>query len=126
MRSLPTRPSSRRAASSKASGEGRLSAPRRSSAISHRYYRIIPKKHRSLRWANAMLHHLLARPEPVEREIERQHVHARLAQNAEKALLGVIADQLAQLILGQVAHPGHASHLEQGGLGRDVGIEPAG
>ena len=39
--------------------------------------------------------------ELVEREVELQHVHAGLAEEAERALVGVVVDELEHLIDGQ-------------------------
>ena len=61
----------------------------------------------------------------VERQIERQHVHARLAEQAEEAALGVLADELAHAIFRHVARLRNTRHLEQRGLRRDVRIEAA-
>ena len=50
----------------------------------------------------------------VERQIELEHVHPRLAQEAQPAVLGVGGDQLAHLRLGQVAGGSDAGDLELG------------
>jgi hypothetical protein len=63
--------------------------------------------------------------QPVEREIEQQDIHARLAQKTEEATLDMIADKLTQAIFRQVARFGDTGDLEVGSLGRDVRIEPA-
>ena len=43
----------------------------------------------------------------VEREVELQHVDARLAEDAEQSPLGVLLDQLPHLLDRQSARPGH-------------------
>src|SRR5262245_25018735 len=61
----------------------------------------------------------------VEREIERQHVHAGLAEKSERAAFGMLIHELAQAIFGHIAGLGNPGHLEQGGLRRDVRVEAA-
>ena len=111
MRSLPTRLSSRRAASSKASGEGRLS-----DRVVLQPFASILSGYRRKSTAPALgrrrAHRSLGRAELIEREVELEHVDARFAEDAKQAALGVIADQLAQLVLGQVARLGDARQLE--------------
>ena len=38
----------------------------------------------------------------VEGEVKQQHIHARLAQKAEKSAFGIVLDELADAIFGQV------------------------
>src|SRR3984893_17686448 len=62
----------------------------------------------------------------VEREIELQYVHARLAQEPKQATFRVVHDELADAIFGQIARLGNTGHLEKGRLRRDVRIEAGG
>ena len=107
-------PSSRRAASSRASGEGRLFG--RAPLIRH---------HRSDLSSLATLRRALAGRKLVEREIEQQYIDARLAQDTEQAILDIVADKLPHAIFGQVAGLGNSRDLEVGGLRRDVRVEAA-
>ena len=61
----------------------------------------------------------------IQRQVERQHVDARLAEEAEGAALDVLVDELAHAIFRHVARLRDARHLEQRGLRRDVRIEAA-
>src|SRR5262249_38443221 len=93
---------SRRAASSRASGEGRCSEWLRCSAI------------------RAQIH---VRPltlpggRAIERQIECQHVHPWLAQKTESTALDMLLDQLAHAIFGHVARFRNTAHLEKRGGG---------
>src|SRR5580704_3504086 len=87
IRSLPTRRSSRRAASRRASGEGRCSESRRCSAI-------------LIRYLDRSEFARLPGRQPVQRDIELQHVHARLAQQAQKAALRGVLDELPDSVFG--------------------------
>jgi hypothetical protein len=49
---------------------------------------------------------------PVEGEVEQQHIHARRAQKAEESPFGIVLDELADAIFGQIAGFGNARHLE--------------
>src|SRR5436853_3066866 len=66
----------------------------------------------------------VARPR-IEREIELEHVHPGLAEQAEQSALGVLGDQAAHDALVQLACPGHAADLIEGGRRADVRIEAA-
>jgi hypothetical protein len=60
----------------------------------------------------------------VERDVEQEHVHPRVAQQAELAPLGVPAHQRAHLLRAHPPGPGHPRDLELG-IGRgDVRVEP--
>ena len=48
----------------------------------------------------------------VERKVKQQHIHARLAQKAEESPFGIVLDELANAIFGQIAGFGNARHLE--------------
>ena len=48
----------------------------------------------------------------VEREIEQQHIHARLAEDAQLARLGRLRDQLSNRRLIDAAFARHARHLK--------------
>ena len=48
----------------------------------------------------------------IEREIEQEHVHARLAQEPEQAAFGMVRHELANTILGQIARFGDARDLK--------------
>src|ERR1017187_5574477 len=61
----------------------------------------------------------------VQRQVEQQDIHARLAQKTEETTLDVIADELTQAIFRQVAGLGNTRDLEVGSLGRDLRVEPA-
>src|SRR5262245_33182478 len=101
MRSLPTRLSSRRAASSSASGEGRWSGSRRSaigeeaSSIPGLSHLMWARCRRSVRFAPSTALSLGG----VEGEIELEHVDARLAEQAEGPPLDVLFDQRADSLL---------------------------
>src|SRR5690349_8176837 len=105
MRSLPTRRSSRRAASRSASGEGRWSL----SVIHVRYYQI-----------RVLPGHL------IEREVEQQHIDARLAQHAKQPVFDVFGDKLANTLFRQVTRLGDPGDLKKRGIWRDVRIKAAG
>ena len=64
-------------------------------------------------------------PHRIQRQIQRQHVHPRLAEHAEQARRGVRGDQVAQRSFVDSARLRHARDLERRGGGRDVGVEPA-
>jgi hypothetical protein len=49
---------------------------------------------------------------PVEGEVKQQHVYARLAQKAEESPFGIVLDELADAIFGQIPGFGNAWHLE--------------
>ena len=62
----------------------------------------------------------------VESEVELEHVHAGLAEQAEEAAVGVVGDQAVDLGERQVADRGDPVRLDPGvGLG-DVGIDARG
>ena len=49
----------------------------------------------------------------------------RLTEKAEGAALDMLGDELADVIFRQVTRLRNARHLEIGGFGRDVRVEPA-
>lgn len=59
----------------------------------------------------------LVLPRRVEREIERQHVHARLAEEAEWRVLGEPVDQCADLFDVDLSPGGNARGLMLRGRG---------
>ena len=59
----------------------------------------------------------------VEREVELEHVDARLAEEAERAAVGVLRDQLLHGGERQVANGRDAPSLEIRVGGRDLGID---
>ena len=62
----------------------------------------------------------------IEGEVEKQHVDARLAEQAERAALGVRVDQRAHAVLRRGRVPSATrSDLEQRGRRRDVRVEAA-
>ena len=62
----------------------------------------------------------------VQCHVQRQHVHTWLAEDPENAAFDVLVHKLAQAIFGHIAGLRNTRHLEQRGLRRDVGVEPAG
>ena len=60
----------------------------------------------------------------VEGEVEREHVHARLTHEAERAVVRVLVDELEHARELEPALPRDARRLESGVVGRDVGVEP--
>src|SRR6516225_287180 len=130
MRNLPTRRSSRRAASRSASGEGRCSISRRGSAIHIRYYQIGGSDNSPLGASIESLSACLVRDgaltrQLIERDIKQKHIDARLAEKAEQTPLSVVGNKLADTVFRLVARLGDAGHLEEGGLRRDVRVKPA-
>src|SRR5215510_2106749 len=67
----------------------------------------------------------LARRGTIERQVERQHVHPRLAQEAEGTTLDMLLDELPHAIFRQIAGFRNSGHLEEGRCGRNVRIEAA-
>jgi hypothetical protein len=65
----------------------------------------------------------MAADEPVQRQVELQHVDARLAKQTELAGGGVVMHKLLDDGHRHVALRGNAFNLVVGGSGRDVGIE---
>jgi hypothetical protein len=66
------------------------------------------------------------RGDAVEGEVERQHRHPRLAEEAQLPAGGVLGDEAAHPLLAQAALAGHARDL-QVGVGRaDVRVQAAG
>ena len=59
----------------------------------------------------------------VEREVELEHVHGRLAEEAERTAVGVLVDQLEHLRPVEAPGPGDPIRLETGVLRRDVRVE---
>ena len=62
----------------------------------------------------------------VQRQVQLQHVDARLAQKARGPAFGVLRDQLTDLVRGDAAGFRDARHLRFRRLRADVGIEAAG
>src|SRR5450759_2169973 len=64
----------------------------------------------------------------IQRQIEVEDVDAWLAEESERAPLGVLGDQRTNLHLAQASFPGDACDLLVGVRGADVGVEtgPAG
>src|SRR5450759_533308 len=64
----------------------------------------------------------------VQREVEVQDVDPWLAEESERASLGVLGDQCLNLCHAQAAHSGDAGDLLLGVGGADLGVEagPAG
>ena len=61
----------------------------------------------------------------VERQVELEHVDARLAQQPEIRRFGVLRNQLIELIGGNATGFGHARRLRLRLRGADVGIQAA-
>src|SRR5262245_19883316 len=59
----------------------------------------------------------LAHRSAIEREVERQHIHPRLAQEAEGTPLDMLLDQLPHAIFGQIARFRNTGHLEKSRFG---------
>jgi hypothetical protein len=55
---------------------------------------------------------MLPRRRTVESQIERQHVHARLAEQAEEATFRLLLDELTDTIFGHVARFRNTGHLK--------------
>ena len=62
----------------------------------------------------------------VQRQVQPQHMHPRLADEAQQRLLGVPLDQCAHFGFRQAAHAGHAGRLVVGRGAADVRVQPAG
>ena len=62
----------------------------------------------------------------VERQVELEHVHARLAEHAERAVVCVLLDQLAHALERQPAHLGDPARLDLGVVLRDVRVHAGG
>ena len=60
----------------------------------------------------------------VEREVEPEHVDARLAEEAERAAVRVLVDQREDIVQLEAAGPRDASCLQARVRGGDVRIEP--
>src|SRR5262249_39510927 len=67
----------------------------------------------------------LARRRAIERQVERQYVHPRLAKKAKGASLAMLVDKLAHPIFRHVARFRNTGHLEKRGRRRNMRIEPA-
>src|SRR6516162_1497718 len=62
----------------------------------------------------------------VKRDVEAEHVHRRLTQEAQRAALSVLLDECRDRARGDVPRGGDPVHLD-GGVGRrDVRVEPRG
>ena len=59
----------------------------------------------------------------VEREVELEDVHARLAEETERAVVGVIVDEVEHVLERKATGLGDSRSLQPGVLGRDVGVE---
>src|SRR5882757_9263925 len=59
----------------------------------------------------------LPRRRAIQRHIERQYIHARLAEQAEKPALRVLLDKLPDAIFGHIAGFRNTGNLEQSGIG---------
>ena len=59
----------------------------------------------------------------IQREIHFQYIHPRLAEEAQLAAAGVLANDLANLILAQTPLAGEARYLEFRCRRRDVWIQ---
>ena len=60
----------------------------------------------------------------VEGEVEREHVHARLAHEAERPVVGLLVDELEHAAERQAALARDPRRLQARVRRRDVGIEP--
>ena len=63
--------------------------------------------------------------QPVQRQVELQHVHPGLTQEAQGAALGVLGDQPANVVDVQPARRGDPAGLQFGVLRRDVRVQAA-
>ena len=61
---------------------------------------------------------------PVERHVELEDVDPRLAEEAERAIVGVLVDERVHLGDRHPAHPRHPAGLDAGVRDRDVRVEP--
>src|ERR1700730_12496005 len=68
-------------------------------------------------------HAVRLRPKGIQRDIEYQHVNARLPENPQHASLDVLADKRAQPLFGQIPRFRHSRHLEEGGFRRNVRVK---
>src|SRR5579885_1350502 len=68
---------------------------------------------------------LIAGREIIERKIEHQHIHPRLANHAEPPAPGVFPHQPFNYILAQTASAGDPCNLHLGGGGTDLGVKAA-
>src|SRR5262249_8256295 len=105
------------AAFSNASGEGLMSRSDRVSLIVASGYTFTSATARGMS--------LLVRCQRIEREIELQNIHMRLADEAQESVFDPGNNEVLHLFLGQATRFGDARHLEKGGRWRDVRIEPA-
>src|SRR5438445_1932046 len=103
-KTLSLRRSSRAACASSASGDGRRSVSERSLAI-----RVI----------------LSAPTAGVERAVQGEDVHCRLAEDAELPARRVLLDERLDVGEGYAARPGHPGRLVASRRRADVGVEPA-
>ena len=60
---------------------------------------------------------LLSGRQLIEREVEQQNIDPRLAQEPEQAAFGLVRDELADAIFGQIARLGNTGNLEKRGFG---------
>src|SRR5215475_15030316 len=68
---------------------------------------------------------VLAGRRAIERQVQRQHVHPRLAQEAEGARLDMLLDELPHAIFRQIAGFRNSGDLEKRRGRRNVRIEAA-
>jgi hypothetical protein len=61
----------------------------------------------------------------IEGEVKHQHIHAGFAKYPRRSRPRVFSDQLPHLIFAQGAGAGNPCHLQVGGGGADLGIQPA-
>src|SRR5262249_32522148 len=116
MRSLPTRRSSRRAASRSASAEGRRSVSRRGVAIHIRYYQTGSRD--KFTFAEPDIRDGVLTCQLIKRDIKQKHIDARLAEKAEQTPFGMVGDKLAHTFFRQVARLRYTRDLEEGSVGR--------
>src|SRR5262245_8760166 len=61
----------------------------------------------------------------IKGHVQRQYVHPRLAQQTQGSTFDMLLDKLTHSVLRHVTRFRNARHLEEGSLGRNVGIEAA-
>jgi hypothetical protein len=61
----------------------------------------------------------------IQRQVQAQHVHAWIAQDAEVGGVSVLLDERAHFFEVQAAGLGDAVGLKAGVLGADMGVEAA-
>src|SRR5207244_1232394 len=68
---------------------------------------------------------LSSRGQAIQRQVERQDVDARLAEQAKPAASCMLVDEVADAIFRHVARLCDTRHLEQGRGRRDIRVETA-